>query len=81
MKLIRNIDMRFGVFKILDSFFLKVWIEKMRIFFIWKGLGFFFCSVIIGDVFRNVNEVGIFMEIVYWIIFEERVSVYNIGYL
>ncbi|KAG2296244.1 hypothetical protein Bca52824_042913 [Brassica carinata] len=43
--------------------------------------GLLFCSVITGDAFRNVNEVGIPMEIAHRITFEERVSVHNIGYL
>ncbi|CDY60335.1 BnaC03g72290D [Brassica napus] len=77
----RNIDMRFGVSKISDSSSSKAWTEKMRTLFIRKGSGFSSRSVITGDAFRNVNEVGIPMEIAHRITFEERVSVHNIGYL
>ncbi|KAJ0262398.1 DNA-directed RNA polymerase V subunit 1 [Hirschfeldia incana] len=77
----RNIDMRFGVSKISDSSSSKAWSEKMRTLFIRKGSGFSSRSVITGDAFRNVNEVGIPMEIAHRITFEERVSVHNIGYL
>ncbi|KAF8108351.1 hypothetical protein N665_0111s0061 [Sinapis alba] len=77
----RNIDMRFGVSKISDSSSSKAWAEKMRTLFIRKGSGFSSRSVITGDAFRNVNEVGIPMEIAHRITFEERVSVHNIGYL
>ncbi|CAH2058668.1 unnamed protein product [Thlaspi arvense] len=80
-KATRNIDMRYGVSKISDSSSSKAWIEKMRTLFIRKGSGFSSRSVITGDAYRNVNEVGIPMEIAHRITFEERVSVHNIGYL
>ncbi|KAF3527932.1 hypothetical protein DY000_02039851, partial [Brassica cretica] len=43
--------------------------------------GFSFRSVITGDAYRNVNEVGIPMEIAHRITFEERVNVHNVAYL
>ncbi|CAN8284790.1 unnamed protein product [Cochlearia groenlandica] len=76
----RNIDMRYGVSKIADSSS-KAWAEKIKTLFIRKGSGFSSRSVITGDAYRNVNEVGIPMEIAHRITFEERVSVHNISYL
>ncbi|CAE6040230.1 unnamed protein product [Arabidopsis arenosa] len=80
-KAARNIDMRYGVSKISDSSSSKAWTQKMRTLFIRKGSGFSSRSVITGDAYRHVNEVGIPIEIAQRITFEERVSVHNIGYL
>ncbi|ESQ52703.1 hypothetical protein EUTSA_v10016128mg [Eutrema salsugineum] len=77
----RNIDVRYGVSKISDSSSSKAWTEKMRTLFIRKGSGFSSRSVITGDAYRNVNEVGIPVEIAQRITFEERVSVHNVGHL
>ncbi|CAA7028950.1 unnamed protein product [Microthlaspi erraticum] len=80
-KAARHIDLRFGGAKMSDSSSSKAWAEKMRTLFIRKGSGFSSRSVITGDAYRKVNEVGIPMEIAHRITFEERVSVHNIGYL
>ncbi|KAL1217826.1 DNA-directed RNA polymerase V subunit 1 [Cardamine amara subsp. amara] len=80
-KAARNIDMRYGVSKISDSSSSRAWTEKMRTLFIRKGSGFSSRSVITGDAYRHVNEVGIPIEIAQRITFEERVSVHNIRYL
>ncbi|KAK9682199.1 hypothetical protein RND81_10G057200 [Saponaria officinalis] len=53
----------------------------MRTLFISKGSGFSSRSVITGDAFRPVNEVGIPSEIAQKMTFEERVNVHNIQYL
>ncbi|KAB2627404.1 DNA-directed RNA polymerase V subunit 1 [Pyrus ussuriensis x Pyrus communis] len=77
----RDIDARFGVNKELNASSTKAWLEKMRTLFIRKGSGFSSRSVITGDAFRRVNEVGIPYEIAQRITFEERVNDHNIRYL
>ncbi|KAK9682807.1 hypothetical protein RND81_10G097600 [Saponaria officinalis] len=80
-KAAREGDKRFGVSKEGSSSSTKAWLEKMRTLFISKGSGFSSRSVITGDVFRPVNEVGIPSEIAQKMTFEERVNVHNIQYL
>lgn len=77
----RDIDARFGVNKELNASSTKAWLEKMRTLFIRKGSGFSSRSVITGDAFRRVNEVGIPYEIAQRITFEEKVNDHNIRYL
>ncbi|XP_074284698.1 DNA-directed RNA polymerase V subunit 1 [Silene latifolia] len=80
-KAARDGDKRFGVSKEASSSSTKAWLEKMRTLFISKGSGFSSRSVITGDAFRPVNEVGIPSEIAQKMTFEERVNVHNIQYL
>ncbi|KAL9239936.1 hypothetical protein vseg_014207 [Gypsophila vaccaria] len=77
----RDGDNRYGVNKDGNSSSTKAWLEKMRTLFISKGSGFSSRSVITGDAFRPVNEVGIPSEIAQKMTFEERVNVHNIQYL
>ncbi|XP_062001733.1 DNA-directed RNA polymerase V subunit 1 [Rosa rugosa] len=74
----RDIDARFGVTKELNDSSTKAWLEKMRTLFIRKGSGFSSRTVITGDAYRRVNEVGIPYEIAQRITFEEKVNVHNI---
>ncbi|AET03202.2 DNA-directed RNA polymerase, putative [Medicago truncatula] len=55
--------------------------EKMRTLFIRKGSGFSSRTVITGDGYKKINEVGIPLEVAQRITFEERVSILNIHYL
>ncbi|XP_010534197.1 PREDICTED: DNA-directed RNA polymerase V subunit 1 [Tarenaya hassleriana] len=80
-KTTRNIDMRYGVTKVSDVSSTKAWLEKMRTLFIKKGSGFSSRSVITGDAYRRVDEVGVPYEIAQRMTFEERVSVHNLRYL
>ncbi|KAH9605060.1 hypothetical protein KSS87_011933 [Heliosperma pusillum] len=80
-KAARDGDKRFGVSKEASSSSTKAWLEKMRTLFISKGSGFSSRSVITGDAFRPVNEVGIPSEIAQKMTFEDRVNVHNIQYL
>lgn len=77
----RDIDARFGVTKELHGSSTKAWLEKMRTLFIRKGSGFSSRTVITGDAYRRVNEVGIPYEIAQRITLEEKVSVHNISHL
>ncbi|EXB62675.1 DNA-directed RNA polymerase E subunit 1 [Morus notabilis] len=81
VKASRDIDARFGVNKEEKNSSRKVWLEKMRTLFIRKGSGFSSRSVITGDAYKAVNEVGIPYEIARWITFEEKVSSHNMKYL
>lgn len=76
----RDIDTRFGVTKEAYSS-TKAWLEKMRTLFIRKGSGFSSRSVITGDAYKMVNEIGIPYEIAHKITFEEKVNVHNMKYL
>ncbi|KAL5570431.1 hypothetical protein UlMin_027006 [Ulmus minor] len=80
VKASRDIEARFGVNKEGNSS-TKLWLEKMRTLFIRKGSGFSSRTVITGDAYKAVNEVGIPFEIAQRITFEERVTRHNIGYL
>lgn len=77
----RNIDAQFGVSKDDKSSSTKVWLEKMRTLFIRKGSGFSSRTVITGDAYKGVNEVGIPYDIAQRITFEERVNTHNMNYL
>lgn len=81
VKASRDIDARFGVNKEERNSSRKVWLEKMRTLFIRKGSGFSSRSVITGDAYKAVNEVGIPYEIAQRITFEEKVSSHNMRYL
>ncbi|XP_050381339.1 DNA-directed RNA polymerase V subunit 1-like [Argentina anserina] len=74
----RESDVRFGGTKELSESSTKQWLEKMRTLFIRKGSGFSSRTVITGDAYRRVNEVGIPYEIAQRITFEEKVNVHNI---
>ncbi|KAJ9190567.1 hypothetical protein P3X46_001754 [Hevea brasiliensis] len=77
----RDIEARFGVHRESNDSSTKAWLEKMRTLFIRKGSGFSSRSVITGDAYKRVNEIGIPFEIAQRITFEERVNVHNIKYL
>src|SRR2546430_132590 len=77
----RDLESRLGIHKELNDSSTKAWLEKMRTLFIRKGSGFSSRSVITGDAYKCVNEVGIPFEIAQRITFEERVSVHNVKYL
>ncbi|CAI9112935.1 OLC1v1013446C1 [Oldenlandia corymbosa var. corymbosa] len=75
----RDVDARFGVTKEPTSS--KAWLEKMKTLFIRKSSGFSSRSVITGDPYIGVNQIGLPLEIAQKITFEERVSKHNIRYL
>ncbi|GAV75269.1 RNA_pol_Rpb1_2 domain-containing protein/RNA_pol_Rpb1_3 domain-containing protein/RNA_pol_Rpb1_1 domain-containing protein/RNA_pol_Rpb1_5 domain-containing protein/DUF3223 domain-containing protein [Cephalotus follicularis] len=77
----RDVDTRFGVKKESSTSSTKAWLEKMRTLFIRKGSGFSSRSVITGDAYKGVNEIGIPLEIAQRITFEERVNMHNMKYL
>ncbi|XVF82275.1 hypothetical protein PTKIN_Ptkin16aG0032900 [Pterospermum kingtungense] len=81
VKASRNIDARYGISKDASDSSTKAWLEKMRTLFIRKGSGFSSRSVITGDPYKKVNEIGIPSEIAQRITFEERVNEHNIRYL
>ncbi|XP_068662157.1 DNA-directed RNA polymerase V subunit 1 isoform X2 [Aristolochia californica] len=56
----------------------KAWLEKMKTLFIRKGSGFSSRSVISGDAYKGVDEIGIPLEIARKVTFEERVTAHNI---
>lgn len=74
-------DTRYGVSKNSNDCSTKAWLEKMRTLFIRKGSGFSSRSVITGDPYKKVNEIGIPFEIAQRITFEERVNLHNMKYL
>lgn len=77
----RDIDSRFGVSKESNNSSTKAWLEKIRTLFIRKGSGFSSRSVITGDAYKRVDEIGIPFEIAQRITFEERVNNHNMEYL
>ncbi|EEF49563.1 DNA-directed RNA polymerase, putative [Ricinus communis] len=77
----RDVGERFGVHKESNDSSTKAWLEKMRTLFIRKGSGFSSRSVITGDAYKCVNEIGIPSEIAQRITFEERVNAHNMQYL
>ncbi|XP_022764764.1 DNA-directed RNA polymerase V subunit 1 isoform X2 [Durio zibethinus] len=81
VKASRNIDARYGISKDVSDSSTKAWLEKMRTLFIRKGSGFSSRSVITGDPYKKVNEIGIPSEIAQRITFEERVNMHNMRYL
>ncbi|GMJ14333.1 DEFECTIVE IN MERISTEM SILENCING 5, nuclear RNA polymerase D1B [Hibiscus trionum] len=81
VKASRNIEARYGVNKDAGESSTKAWLEKMRTLFIRKGSGFSSRSVITGDAYKKVNEIGIPSEIAQRITYEERVNTHNMAYL
>ncbi|XP_073145356.1 DNA-directed RNA polymerase V subunit 1 isoform X2 [Henckelia pumila] len=77
----RDVDTRFGVNKEEHTSSTKAWLAKMKTLFIRKGSGFSSRSVITGDPFKGVAEIGLPFEIAQKITFEERVSQHNMTYL
>ncbi|GMH09852.1 hypothetical protein Nepgr_011693 [Nepenthes gracilis] len=77
----RDVANRYGVNKDVNDSSTKAWLEKMRTLFISKGSGFSSRSVITGDAYKRVNEIGLPSEIAQKITFEERVNLHNINYL
>ncbi|XP_019449371.1 PREDICTED: DNA-directed RNA polymerase V subunit 1-like isoform X1 [Lupinus angustifolius] len=80
-KATRDIETHYGVNKELNESSTKAWLEKMRTLFIRKGSGFSSRSVITGDAYKRINEVGIPVEVAQRITFEERVNIHNLSYL
>lgn len=80
-KAVRDVDTRFGIRKEPTISSTKAWLQKMRTLFISKGSGFSSRSVVTGDPYRAVNEVGIPYEVAQRITFEERVNDHNVRYL
>ncbi|CAL0328767.1 unnamed protein product [Lupinus luteus] len=80
-KAARDIETHYGVNKELNESSTKAWLEKMRTLFIRKGSGFSSRSVITGDAYKKINEVGIPVEVAQKITFEERVNIHNLSYL
>ncbi|XP_017257953.1 DNA-directed RNA polymerase V subunit 1 [Daucus carota subsp. sativus] len=76
----RDVDGRFGIKKEGNSS-TKVWLEKMRTLFIRKGSGFSSRSIITGDPYKDVGEIGLPFEIAQRITFEEKVNQHNMMYL
>nr|XP_018632617.1 DNA-directed RNA polymerase V subunit 1 isoform X4 [Nicotiana tomentosiformis] len=77
----RDVDKRFGTNKEAADTTTKAWLEKMKTLFIRKGSGFSSRSVITGDPYKGVGEIGLPCEIAQKITFEERVSQHNMAYL
>ncbi|GFY90510.1 nuclear RNA polymerase D1B [Actinidia rufa] len=77
----RDVDTRFGVSKELNNSSTKAWLEKMKTLFIRKGSGFSSRSVITGDAYKGVHEIGLPFEVAQRITFEERVTEHNMQYL
>ncbi|CAN4111386.1 unnamed protein product [Withania somnifera] len=77
----RDVDKRFGINKEAADTTTKAWLEKMKTLFIRKGSGFSSRSVITGDPYKGVGEIGLPCEIAQKITFEERVSQHNMAYL
>ncbi|CAA0808960.1 DNA-directed RNA polymerase V subunit 1 [Striga hermonthica] len=77
----RDVDTRFGVKKEENVSSTKAWLEKMKTLFIRKGSGFSSRSVITGDPFKGVSEIGLPFEIAQKITFEERVNQQNMEFL
>lgn len=74
-------DGRYGIKKEANDSSTKVWLEKMRTLFIRKGSGFSSRSIITGDPYKGVGEIGLPFEIAQRITFEEKVSQHNMSYL
>ncbi|KAG9151839.1 hypothetical protein Leryth_002107 [Lithospermum erythrorhizon] len=80
-KAARDVDSRFGVRKEQNESSTKAWLEKMKTLFIRKGSGFSSRSVITGDPYKGVGEIGLPFEIAQKITFEERVNQHNMEFL
>ncbi|CAN0863398.1 DNA-directed RNA polymerase V subunit 1 [Linum grandiflorum] len=72
---------RFGVRNESSESATKTWLEKMKTLFIRKGSGFSSRTVITGDAYTEVSEIGIPLEIAQRITIEERVNDHNIRHL
>ncbi|OVA16557.1 RNA polymerase [Macleaya cordata] len=72
-----DMNSRFGISTENDSSSTKAWLEKMKTLFISKGSGFSSRSVITGDAYKRVDEIGVPLEIAQRITFEEKVTVHN----
>ncbi|KAL6989739.1 DNA-directed RNA polymerase, partial [Sarracenia purpurea var. burkii] len=77
----RDVDTRFGISKEPNNSATKAWLEKMKTLFIRKGCGFSSRSVITGDAYKGVHEIGLPFEVAQRITFEERVTQHNMLYL
>ncbi|WCJ39088.1 DNA-directed RNA polymerase V subunit 1, partial [Euphorbia peplus] len=77
----RDVGERFGVRTESNESSTKAWLEKMRTLFIRKGSGFSSRSVITGDAYTRVDQIGLPFEIAQRITFEERVSDHNVKFL
>ncbi|KAJ4843187.1 hypothetical protein Tsubulata_008102 [Turnera subulata] len=77
----RDVEPGYGVNKQAIESSKNAWLEKMKTLFIRKGCGFASRSVITGDSYKQVNEIGIAYEIDQRIAFEERVADHNKEYL
>ncbi|KAJ4847214.1 hypothetical protein Tsubulata_008459 [Turnera subulata] len=80
-KAAHDVEPRYGVNKQVIESSKNAWLEKMKTLFIRKGCGFASRSVITGDSYKQVNEIGIPFEIAQRITFEERVTDHNKEYL
>lgn len=74
-------DTRYGISKESTNSSTKAWLEKMRTLFIKKGSGFSSRSVITGDSYRGVSEIGVPADIAQRVTVEERVNAHNLTYL
>ncbi|XP_050231385.1 DNA-directed RNA polymerase V subunit 1 [Mercurialis annua] len=81
VKSAKDVNERFGIHKESNGSSTKAWLEKMKTLFIRKGSGFSSRSVITGDAYKRVNEIGIPFEIAQRITFEEKVNSHNVQYL
>ncbi|KAL5698611.1 DNA-directed RNA polymerase [Ranunculus cassubicifolius] len=77
----RDVKMRFGMSKEADESATKAWLEKMRTFFMSKGSGYCSRSVITGDAYKRVDEIGLPLEVAKMITFEEKVTESNMAHL
>ncbi|KAK6928884.1 RNA polymerase Rpb1, domain 3 [Dillenia turbinata] len=76
-----DMDSRFGISKEPGNASTKAWVDKMKTLFISKGSGCSSRSVLTGDSYKEVNEIGIPSEIAQRITVEEIVNVHNLKYL
>ncbi|KAL6010460.1 hypothetical protein ACLOJK_000893 [Asimina triloba] len=72
---------KYGAVKEPEESSTKAWLEKMRTLFIRKGSGFSSRSVITGDAYKGIQEIGLPLEIAQKITFEEKVTTYNMDHL
>ncbi|KAL4180669.1 hypothetical protein AMTRI_Chr12g267020 [Amborella trichopoda] len=72
-----NFLRKVGVPKVVNESSARLWLEKMRMFFISKGSGFSSRSVITGDAYMGINQIGLPLEIARKITFEEKVTSMN----
>ncbi|KAJ4951041.1 hypothetical protein NE237_027873 [Protea cynaroides] len=79
-KATRDMNIKIGISKD-TNYSTKEWLEKMRTLFIRKGSGFSSRSVITGDAYKGIDEIGLPLEIAQRITFEEKVSIHNMGHL